>query len=88
MADLQRAQVGAGAATVAVGLGRFAGQVGRKWRGGAEFRSGRESRSGGQGHIDVFEDLAGRYAENAVGGFDQIVAFASGVLAAENVGEG
>lgn len=43
---------------------------------------------GEQGYIDVLEDLARRDAQNAVGGFDQVVALASGVLSPENVGEG
>jgi len=43
---------------------------------------------GQQGHVDVFEDLAGGDAKNSVGGFDEVVAFASGVLTAESVGEG
>jgi len=41
-----------------------------------------------QWYVDVFEDLTGRDAENAVGGFDEIVALAAGVLATERVGEG
>jgi hypothetical protein len=41
-----------------------------------------------QGYINVFEDLTGSDAENAVGGFDEVVALASGVLPTENVGEG
>jgi hypothetical protein len=44
--------------------------------------------AGQQRYIDVFEDLTGSDAKNAVGGFDQIVALASGVLTAEDVGEG
>jgi len=47
-----------------------------------------ESWIGKQGDVDVLEDLTGGDAENAVGGFDQIVALAAGVLTAENVGEG
>ena len=41
-----------------------------------------------QGDVNVFEDLARGDAENAVGGFDEIVALAAGVLPAERVGEG
>jgi len=44
--------------------------------------------AGEQGYVDVLEDLARRYAKNTVGGFDEIVAFATGVLSSENVGEG
>jgi hypothetical protein len=44
--------------------------------------------AGLQGDVNVFEDLAGGDAENAVAGFDEIVAFASGVLTAEDVSEG
>ena len=39
-------------------------------------------------HIDVLEDLTGGDAENAFGRFDEVVAFASGVLTAEKIGEG
>src|SRR5579863_7446755 len=42
---------------------------------------------GAHGNVNVFEDLAGRDALQAVGRFDEIVAWASGVLAAERVGE-
>lgn len=42
----------------------------------------------GQGDIDIFENLAGCDAKNAVAGFDEIVPFASGVLPAEHIGEG
>jgi len=38
--------------------------------------------------IDILEDLARGDAENAVGGFDEVVALAAGVLTAEGVGEG
>jgi hypothetical protein len=41
-----------------------------------------------QGYVDIFEDLPGCDAENTIGGFDEVVAFATGVLTAENVGEG
>ena len=44
--------------------------------------------AGEQGYVDVLEDLARRYAENAIGGFDEIVALAAGMLSPENVGEG
>ena len=37
--------------------------------------------------VDVFEDLTGSDAENSVRRFDEIVAFAAGVLTAERVGE-
>jgi hypothetical protein len=47
-----------------------------------------ESVAGEQRHIDIFEDLTRRYAENAVGGFDEVVALAAGVLPSERVGEG
>jgi hypothetical protein len=38
--------------------------------------------------IDVLEDAAGGDAEDAVGGFDEVVSFVSAVLAAEMVDEG
>jgi len=41
-----------------------------------------------QGDINILEDLTGSDAENAVGGFDEIVALRAAVLTAENVGEG
>ena len=43
-----------------------------------------------RGHqdIDVFEDTARSDAEDAVEGFDEVVAFAAGMLAAEMVDEG
>src|SRR4029077_7357146 len=41
----------------------------------------------GHGDVDVFEDAARGDADDAVGGFDEVVAFASAVLAAELVGE-
>jgi hypothetical protein len=40
-----------------------------------------------KGDIDIFEDLAGLDAKNAVA-LDEVVAFASGVLTAEGIGEG
>jgi hypothetical protein len=40
------------------------------------------------GHVDVFEDAARGDAEYAVGGFDEVVAFATAMLAAEMVDEG
>jgi hypothetical protein len=40
------------------------------------------------GYIDVLEDLPGGDAENAFGRFDEVVAFASGVLTPEKIGEG
>jgi hypothetical protein len=43
---------------------------------------------GEQGHVDVLENLAGRDAVTAIGRFDEVVALAAGVLAAERVGEG
>jgi hypothetical protein len=42
---------------------------------------------GKQGYVDIFEDLPGGNAKNAVGGFDQIIAFAAGVLTAKRIGE-
>ena len=44
--------------------------------------------AGEQGDVDILEDLTGCDAENAVGRFDEIVALATGVLTAEDVGEG
>ena len=41
----------------------------------------------GHGDVDVLEDAAGGDAEDAVGGFDEVVAFASAMLAAEVVDE-
>ena len=46
------------------------------------------SLAGEQGDVDILEDLARGDAENTIGGLDQIVALASGVLTAEDVGEG
>ena len=43
---------------------------------------------GEQGDINIFEDLTRSDAKNAVGGFDEVVALASGVLTAEHVSEG
>ena len=37
----------------------------------------------GHGDVDVLKDLAGSDADYAVGGFDEVVTFAAGVLAAE-----
>ena len=39
------------------------------------------------GNVDVLEDAAGGDAEDAVGGFDEVVTFASAVLAAEMIDE-
>ena len=39
-----------------------------------------------EGHINVFEDLTGLDAENAIA-LDEVVAFASGVLPTKSVGE-
>ena len=53
----------------------------------------REVRAGGveigfeQWNVNVFEDLTRSDAEGAIGGFDQVVSFAAGVLTAERVGE-
>lgn len=44
--------------------------------------------AGQQGDVDVLEDLPGRDAQHTVGGFDEVVALAAGVLTAESVGEG
>lgn len=41
-----------------------------------------------QRHVNIFEDLTRGNAKNTVGGFDEVIAFASGMLTAENVGEG
>ena len=41
-----------------------------------------------QGDIDVFENLTGSDAQNAVRRFDKVVAFAARVLTAKSVGEG
>ena len=41
-----------------------------------------------QGYVDVLEYLARSDAQNAFGGFDQVVALASGVKSSEIVGEG
>jgi hypothetical protein len=51
-------------------------------------RDGSLFRFDAQGYIDVLEYLTRDDTENAVGGFDEVVALASGVLTAENVGEG
>lgn len=40
------------------------------------------------GNVDVFEDSARSDAKHAVGGFDEVVSFASAVLAAEMIDEG
>ena len=42
---------------------------------------------GRHGNVNVFEDLARGDAEDTIGGLDQIVAFATAVLAAEVIGE-
>jgi len=39
------------------------------------------------GNVNVLEDLAGSDAHDAVGRFDEVVAFASGVLATERIDE-
>ena len=39
------------------------------------------------GDVDVLENFSRRDADHAFGGFDEIVAFASGVLAAERIDE-
>ena len=41
----------------------------------------------GHGDVDVLEDAARGDAENAVGGFDEVIAFASAMLAAEMIDE-
>jgi hypothetical protein len=41
----------------------------------------------GHGDVDVLEDAARCNAEHAVGGFDEVIAFASAVLAAEVIDE-
>jgi len=41
----------------------------------------------GHGYIDVFENLPWSDAQHAVGRFDQIIALAPGVLAAQRIGE-
>jgi hypothetical protein len=41
----------------------------------------------GQGDIDVLEDAARSDAEDTVGGFDEVVAFTSAMLAAEVIDE-
>jgi hypothetical protein len=65
--------------SVAAGLGEFAAQ-GVGW--------GRERCDiHGHRHVDVLEDLARGDADDAFGGFDEIVAFAAGVLASEGVDE-
>jgi hypothetical protein len=43
---------------------------------------------GEQRHVDILEDLAWGDAKNAIGRFDQVIALAARVLAAEGVGEG
>jgi hypothetical protein len=42
-----------------------------------------------RGHrdVDVLEDLTGSDAENTIGGFDQVVAFATAMLATKMIGE-
>jgi|HubBroStandDraft_4_1064222.scaffolds.fasta_scaffold358450_2 hypothetical protein len=42
----------------------------------------------GHGDVDVLEDAARGYAEHAIEGFDEVVAFAAGMLAAEMIDEG
>ena len=42
---------------------------------------------GEHGDVDVLEDLARGDADDAVGGFDEVVAFAAGVLTSEGVDE-
>jgi hypothetical protein len=65
---------------------RLEDQAVRRWFVMAGFVAGG---FGGQGHgnVDVLEDAARGDAEDAVGGFDEVVAFASAVLAAEVVDE-
>ena len=41
----------------------------------------------GHGDVDVLEDAAWGDAEDTVGGFDEVVAFASAMLAAEMIDE-
>jgi hypothetical protein len=67
---------GWGGAAIAAGLGEFAA---RGVGGGVEYCSVVRR----YGDVDVFEDLAGGDADYAVGGFDEVVTFAAGVLAAE-----
>ena len=50
-------------------------------------RNGFGNLAGKQGDVNILEDLTGRDAENTVGGFDEKVAFATGVLTAEGVGK-
>jgi len=92
MSELERAQAGGGGASAAVELGRFAAEFRPEPRIGAYRTRRPRPRSmgliGPQGYIDVFEDLPGSDAENAVGGFDEVVALASGVMTTESVGEG
>jgi hypothetical protein len=79
--DLARARRGA----------RWPGWFLSRRRGRGESLSIFELRFGGwfgERDIDILEDLTGRDAQNAVGGFDEVVALASGVFTVENVGEG
>lgn len=41
-----------------------------------------------QWDVNILEDLTRRDAQNPIGGFDEIVSFATGVLPAEDVGKG
>ena len=51
------------------------------------FEVGSSFISARHGHVDIFEDLARSDAENAFGGFDEVVSLAAAVLAAEVIGE-
>jgi len=100
--DSERAQARMGGAAVAVGLRTFA--AGREHGGGEDLglcvhrglgrlglireRLIPERSICEQGDVDILEDLTGSDAQNTVGGLDEIVALASGVQAAENIGEG
>lgn len=98
---VERAKVGGGRAGTAIGLRKFAHRQREVDRGLAppSFRLGQSflrlrslnrlgSFAGEQGDVDIFEDLARSDAKNTIGGLDQIVALASGVLTAKDVGEG
>ena len=62
--------------------------MGRERRSFGLGRSGVRSCAGEQGYVNVLEDLPRGDAQNTVGGFDEVIALAAGVLTAESVGEG
>jgi hypothetical protein len=79
MSTSHQAQAWRGAATITARLREFTSTGRSEWR----VILGRQ----GHGDVDVLEDLTRGNAYYSVGRLDEVVTFASGVLAAESVDE-